>query len=232
MSKDLSHLGGWIDDKKAVEEVMKTLPFPVVGDCNDVIKDTGKGKTVLLYKYVEEILGKFNVRRQAIGDCLLPDAKVTMSDGSKKRVIDVQIGEKVLTPFGNSCEVIDTIEKPYDGDMIKVWVKGYNKPIITTPDHKVITMPNGKYESHDDKDKVVWKSIEDLTENDYLLLPKLPNYNKAVVFDLANYCDDPVTENMDHKKLRLKSVPKGMIRDKGSYKNITRYVSLDEKLGW
>lgn len=70
MSKDLSHLGGWIDDKKAVEEVMKTLPFPVVGDCNDIIKDTGKGKTVLLYKYVEEILGRFNVRRQAIGDCV------------------------------------------------------------------------------------------------------------------------------------------------------------------
>jgi len=63
MSKDMSHLGGWIDDPKAVEEAMKTLPFPVVGDCNQAIKDTGRGKTVLLYKYVEEILGGFNVRK-------------------------------------------------------------------------------------------------------------------------------------------------------------------------
>lgn len=70
MSKDMSHLGGWIDDPKAVEEAMKTLPFPVVGDCNQAIKDTGRGKTVLLYKYVEEILGSFNIRLQAIGDCV------------------------------------------------------------------------------------------------------------------------------------------------------------------
>lgn len=61
---------GWIHDPKAVEEAMQDLPFPVVGDCYDLIKDTGKGKTVLLYEYVNKLLGAYPLRKQTVGDCV------------------------------------------------------------------------------------------------------------------------------------------------------------------
>lgn len=70
MSNDLSHLGGWVDDQKAVEKIMQSLPFPVFQDVWNPIKDSGKGKIALLYKYVEKVAGKFPVRLQTGPDCV------------------------------------------------------------------------------------------------------------------------------------------------------------------
>lgn len=61
---------GWVDDPEAVESVMKELPFPIFGDVWEPIKDTGKGKTVLLYKVIETVAKTFPMRKQTIGDCV------------------------------------------------------------------------------------------------------------------------------------------------------------------
>ena len=61
---------GWVDDPKAVESVMKDLPFPVFGDVWSSIKDSGKGKCVLLYKIIESVAKTFPMRKQTIGDCV------------------------------------------------------------------------------------------------------------------------------------------------------------------
>lgn len=66
---DLSHLGGWVDDQKAVESVMKDLPFPVFQDVWTPIRDSGKGKTTLLYDIITKVAGYFPIRLQSIGDC-------------------------------------------------------------------------------------------------------------------------------------------------------------------
>ena len=61
---------GWIYQPNIVDEFQADLPYPLVGDADLAIRNTGNGKTTLLYKSVEEILGSFNVRRQKGPDCV------------------------------------------------------------------------------------------------------------------------------------------------------------------
>lgn len=68
--KDYSHLCSWIDDPRTVEMLMNKLPFPIFADVRAPIRDTGKGKVMLLHKIVEKVAGYFPNRRQTIGDCI------------------------------------------------------------------------------------------------------------------------------------------------------------------
>lgn len=68
---DFIDMGGWIDDQKVVGKAMEGLKHPLFLSSANEIKSSGKDKVVLLYKFVEKLLnGKFNVRTQAIGDCV------------------------------------------------------------------------------------------------------------------------------------------------------------------
>jgi len=63
-------LFGWEYDPKEVEAYVSSLTRPLAEtSCYD-IKDSGKGKTVLLHKLVEQVVGHYPVRRQTIGDCV------------------------------------------------------------------------------------------------------------------------------------------------------------------
>lgn len=66
----MKRLQGWIDDPSQVEEVMKQLPFPIFNDVWTPIKDTGKGKIILLYDIIRAVAGTFPMRKQTIGDCV------------------------------------------------------------------------------------------------------------------------------------------------------------------
>ena len=64
------HHFGWEYNPREVEAFVAELERPIFGvSCYD-IKDSGKGKIVLLHKYVEQAAGQFPVRRQTIGDCV------------------------------------------------------------------------------------------------------------------------------------------------------------------
>jgi len=68
---DYSHLQGWVDDKRGVEDVMNKLPFPVFSDVWTPIKNTGKGKVTLLYEIIRKVnSGLFPNRHQTVGDCV------------------------------------------------------------------------------------------------------------------------------------------------------------------
>ena len=49
---------------------MDTLPYPVFKDVWNPIKDTGKGKKILLYDIIRKVAGSFPMRTQTIGDCV------------------------------------------------------------------------------------------------------------------------------------------------------------------
>jgi hypothetical protein len=71
MSEFLGGNDGWIDDPAAVEAVMNDLPFPVFSDIWTPIKDSGKGKRVLLYDFIRKASnGQYPKRKQTIGDCV------------------------------------------------------------------------------------------------------------------------------------------------------------------
>ena len=61
---------GWIDDPKAREKFIANNKYPFLSQLNGNIRGTGKGKTVLLYKYLEQVMGHSLIPHdQAIGDC-------------------------------------------------------------------------------------------------------------------------------------------------------------------
>ena len=71
MNEFLGGNDGWIDDPAAVEAVMNDLPFPVFSDIWTPIKDSGKGKRVLLYDFIRKASnGQYPKRKQTIGDCV------------------------------------------------------------------------------------------------------------------------------------------------------------------
>jgi len=61
---------GWSPNPKAVDEVLSQLRHPLFGPAAYSIKSSGEGRVVLLYKFVEDLIGDYNVRTQAIGDCV------------------------------------------------------------------------------------------------------------------------------------------------------------------
>lgn len=214
---DFISLGGWHQDDRAVEVGLAELTIPRICMA-DGIKGSGAGKTALLYQYLNKLVGKFNVRLQTIGDCFNPSAMIRMADGSEKPLVDVFIGEEVVTPQGNIRRVIDKIEKPYSGKMVRIYVAGYHKPIDSTPDHQYMLLPNIGRGKRGDKNEYVWQNAISLKEGEYILLPKLPNI-KQQEYDLASL------------DVECKITP-STIRAKGSKNTINRIISLDEKLSW
>lgn len=73
---------GWVNDPKAVEAVMQQLPFPVFNDVWSPIKDTGKGKVLLIYDIIRQVAPAFPMRKQDIGDCVSHGAAYAV-DGIK-----------------------------------------------------------------------------------------------------------------------------------------------------
>ena len=86
-------LFGWRPNPRAVDAVLAQLRHPLMGPAASAIRGTGEGTTALLWKHVEELVGEFPVRTQAIGDCVSQGAatvvdvvkavEVTSGDGDE-----------------------------------------------------------------------------------------------------------------------------------------------------
>jgi hypothetical protein len=62
---------GWIDDPAEAARIVATLPRPLFGDAAAHLKDTGAGKTVLLYEAARKVMGRdLDTGHQKIGDCV------------------------------------------------------------------------------------------------------------------------------------------------------------------
>jgi hypothetical protein len=68
--KGILYPTGWIDDHKEVDRIMGALPHPVFGVTARPIRDSGKGKTVLLYQANRKVFGRDFCHQQTIGDCV------------------------------------------------------------------------------------------------------------------------------------------------------------------
>ena len=228
---NFDHLMGFIPSPKADLEAFTTsLPIPRLYDAKD-IKGTGKGKVVKLYDFTRKVYGKDIAQVQVIGDCQNPTDKVRMADGSEKNISDVQVGEYVITPQGNTKKVLNTIKKPYNGNMVKIYVKGYDKPIASTPDHLYMTLPNIGRNGGVNKELTEWKPIVSLNEGDYVLIPKLPSSDSITNYDMSSYYKS-ITHDMDFKKLRVKPVAFNKVRAIKTSTEINRFIELNEKVCW
>lgn len=137
------------------------------GDVNFVsfdIPTVSEPNKTMLYLVVRKLLGHDTPNYpQQIGDCFPINTMVLMSDGSKKKITDVKIGDKVVTPLGNKKKVTNTISKKYNGKLCSLKSKN-NETVRATADHKFITTQNNKFR---------WKTISDINKEDKLFLPIL-----------------------------------------------------------
>ena len=65
---DYSHLTGWSNLPEETEGIMKGLPIPIFENASAELKGTGKGKTVLLYEFIQKLYPNFE-QIQQVSDC-------------------------------------------------------------------------------------------------------------------------------------------------------------------
>ncbi len=91
------------------------------------------------------------------GYCTPPGTKISMADGTFKKIEDVQLHDEVLSAEGNARRVIDVYVRQHQGEMcvVDVWGNGH---LRVTPNHEVLTdrgyVPSG-----------------DLTPDDWVAIP-------------------------------------------------------------
>lgn len=61
---------GWRPNPRETEKVLNRCVHPLVSCAAPHLKDTGKGKTTLLYDYVKQVIGHWITNNQTIGDCV------------------------------------------------------------------------------------------------------------------------------------------------------------------
>ena len=88
--------------------------------------------------------------------CFVGDTKVLMSDGSYKKIEEVEIGDKVISHTGEEREVTSQMINHFTGSLIVI------NGVRSTPNHPYLVL---------DKDTVCWKEAKDITIDMKLLKP-------------------------------------------------------------
>lgn len=125
---------------------------------------------------------------QLRGDCSLPTTKVLMQGGGTKQLGEVKVGEYVITHQGRAKRVLDTIKKPFSGNLVTLTTPG-NQPLTLTPDHRVPKFENkndGKFRWTQSKDLNVGNGV--LTFKDGYYDHAIQNKNVVFVKDTNVYC--------------------------------------------
>ena len=97
--------------------------------------------------------------------CFLPDQLVTMVDGSKKKIVDIQEGDKVKTGFGIDSFVNKKFILDKDED-ISITIPEKGEPIYSTKDHKILIVRKDKELKIENSE---WVEAKDIQPGDYLI---------------------------------------------------------------
>lgn len=154
-------MGGWIDDQKKVVSTMESLKHPLFLPAASSIRESGEGKVVLLYKFVEKLIGKYNVRKQDGPDCVSFGAACAI-DAVKATeiVIKKQVEEWIAETstediYGGSRVNIGKGELGNDGGSFGAWAAKYVNEIGT-----LARIAYGKYDltNYDYNEARIWGS--------------------------------------------------------------------------
>ena len=136
---------GCIWEQHIFDYLMENSKYPLFGDANKNISDSGKNKLSTPYKSVLKFDKNPYNERQVTGDCSPAGTKVTMADGSVKNIEDVQIGDYVLSHKNISRKVTALIQKNYTGKLVTIKAKGFDQTLTSTYNHDIIWFPNMTY---------------------------------------------------------------------------------------
>lgn len=96
--------------------------------------------------------------------CFKPDTLITTNRGQIP-IIDIRVGDMVLTHANRMRKVTDTIVHHHKGDMIRLKSYGNGKDLVCTPNHP-IRVYNKENQSY------LWKPAEALKKGDRITYPK------------------------------------------------------------
>ena len=97
--------------------------------------------------------------------CFLPDQLVTMQDGSQKKIIDIEKGDKIKTGFGLDSFVNKKFVLDKDED-ISITIPEKGEPIYSTKDHKILIVKKDKELKIENAE---WVEAKDIKPGDYLI---------------------------------------------------------------
>lgn len=142
----------WRDVQAKAKRIRSEGGVTIVVASNDgiggqVTGDHGTYEALLVYAP--------GTRKVADWTCFLPDAPVTMADGSEKPISEIEVGDLVLSHLGNARQVVRTEPKPYEGGLTTLVFRGDRRAITATSEHEVWT-PQG------------WRAIGELKPGDYV----------------------------------------------------------------
>jgi hypothetical protein len=77
------------------------------------------------------------VSQKYIIGCFPPDAQVLMKDGTEKSIVDIDLGEEVISGEGHVRRVIGKRSRGYDHPILKIKFSGVAQPLELTENHNL-----------------------------------------------------------------------------------------------
>lgn len=133
----------------------------------------GDVKQVFLWEFSKRLNGGKHIRyvNQVTGSCLKPDALIRMADGTEKKIVDIAIGDRVVSHTGASRAVTDTMNRKYSGDLYTFTLSGYANPISMTGNHLVAVMrPASDFKTRWRADELHWVRADEVKADDRMII--------------------------------------------------------------
>lgn len=127
--------------------------------------------------------------------CFPPDTPVMTVDGSKP-IQSVREGDRVYGQGGELERVVETMSRPYEGDLIEIDSRA-NEPIRTTPDHRVLAVKSRRSKGREhnlfDREKE-WVPASELSARDVLVVPRTKPTGAVATIDIG-FGEVPIGED-------------------------------------
>ena len=136
-----------------------------------------------------------------------------LTENEWKKAKDIERDDLLITGYGK--EVIKKMEnRLYSGDMYKFTIYGTPKPLIVTGNHKVLTADG-------------WKYAEQLTKDDWLIVPMLYNNENIPPFEKAKKSKAACNANLTGIQNKVpKSKLKVLLEEGKTYDECAKYFGL------
>lgn len=103
--------------------------------------------------------------------------EILMEDFSYKRISEIKAGEYIITHKGVKNRVSQVFKRDYKGEFIEIKIKGIYEPIISTPEHPILTADG-------------WKKAGEITCEDLVVLPTTNNLIKdSTIYEIEKNKD-------------------------------------------
>ncbi len=234
-----SDLFGWAYKPKEVDNVMMSLPIPVFGDIYQPLKDSGRGKVILLYEFVERVAKEFPVSNQTIGDCVSHGAACAVNVLKATEIVLKGDFEEWIAAtstediYGGSRVLIGNGRLGYGDGSVGAWAAQYVSTYGTLLRKSYGTIDLSVYDGNRAK---IWGNPGNGTPRDLLVYSKehlvktvsqVRNYEEARDA-IANGYPVTVASNQGFTKTRDKD---GFALASGSWAHQMCFTAADDSFG-